>query len=230
MESRLESQLEHVACVARRLAAEDDIDGLLQRIVEVGEEEIEGCDGVSLMLIGRGGRITTPAFSSPIARDSDLAQYETGEGPCLESLREHQTVVIEDLETEPRWPRYREQALRLGIRSMLSIRLFLYEDSMGVLNFYSAQPHAFDRSAQLYGEVFAAHAAIALKAAIVEGGLHQALLTRDVIGQAKGIVMRGEGLSSHDAFARLQYVSQELNRPLRDLAADIVRTGEVPGT
>jgi GAF domain-containing protein len=227
MESRLESQLEHVADVARRLAAEDHIDSLLQRIVDVGEEEIEGCDGVSLMLIGKGGRISTPAFSSPVARDSDLAQYESDEGPCLESLREHQTVMIDDLETEPRWPMYREKALQLGVRSMLSIRLFLYEDSMGVLNFYSSLPHAFDRSAQLYGEVFAAHAAIALKAAIVEGGLQQALLSRDVIGQAKGIVMSAEGLSSRDAFARLQSVSQEQNRQLRDVAADVVRTGEL---
>jgi GAF domain-containing protein len=229
MENRLESQLEHVVEVARRLAAEDHIDGLLQRIVDLGEEEIEACDGVSLMLIGKGGRISTPAYSSPVARDSDLAQYEAGEGPCLESLRQHQTIIIEDLEAEPRWPRYREQALQLGVRSMLSIRLFLYEDSMGVLNFYSSRPSAFDRSAELYGEVFAAHAAIALKAAIVEGGLHQALESRDVIGQAKGIVMAGKGLSSREAFARLQCVSQAQNRPLRDVAVDVVRTGQLSG-
>jgi GAF domain-containing protein len=227
MENRLESQLEHVVEVARRLAAEDHIDGLLQRIVDVGEAEIEGCDGVSLMLIGKNGRISTPAFSSPVARDSDLAQYESDEGPCLESLREHQTIIIDDLQTELRWPTYREQALHLGVRSMLSIRLFLYEDSMGVLNFYSSRPHAFDRSAELYGEVFAAHAAIALKAAIVEGGLQQALLSRDLIGQAKGIVMAAEGLTSREAFARLQRTSQQQNHPLRDVAADVVRTGQL---
>ncbi len=221
--------LEHVADVARRLAAEDHIDALLQRIVDIGQQEIEHCDGVSLMLIGRGGGVSTPAFSAQVARDSDLAQYETGEGPCLESLREHATVVIDDLATETRWPHYREQALELGVRSMLSIRLFLYEDSMGVLNFYSSRPQAFDRAAQLYGEVFGAHAAIALKAAIVEGGLHQALATRDVIGQAKGIIMATEGLGSQDAFTRLQRLSQQDNRPLRDVAADVTRTGRVPG-
>lgn len=228
MEDRAEDLLEHVADVARQLAAEEHIDALLQRIVDLGQEEIDHCDGVSLMLIGRGGRITTPAFSSLVARESDLAQYETGEGPCLESLREHETVIIDDLETEPRWPDYRELAMQLGVRSMLSIRLFLYEDSMGVLNFYSSTPHAFGRSAQLYGEVFGAHAAIALKAAIVQGGLHQAVTSRDVIGQAKGIVMARENLTSQDAFTRLQRLSNEQNRRLRDVAEDIVRTGRMP--
>lgn len=68
-----EGTLAHLAELSRSLAAENDLDGLLQRIVELGTEEIDRCDGVSMMLIGRGGEISTPAFSSIAARDSDLA-------------------------------------------------------------------------------------------------------------------------------------------------------------
>ena len=220
--------LVHVAELSRRLAAEDGLDGLLQRIVDLGAEEIDRCDGVSMMLIGRGGGISTPAFSSITARDSDLAQFATDEGPCLEAIREHEVVIIDDLHAEARWPDYRQRALALGVRSMMGVRLFVTADTIGALAFYSQQPHAFDRRAQLYGQVFASHAAIAMKAAISESGLERALLSRDLIGQAKGILMERHGLTARDAFERLSQLSQERNQPVRELAERLVRTGELP--
>lgn len=219
--------LARVAELSRGLAAEDDLDGLLQLIVDLGAEEIDGCDGASMMLIGRGGRISTPAFSSIAARDSDLAQFATDEGPCLEAIRTHEMVIIDDLRDEVRWPDYRKRALALGVRSMLVVRLFVTGDTIGALNLYSQQPHAFDRHAQLYGQVFASHAAIALKAAITEAGLERALRSRDVVGQAKGILIERYGLTARDAFEQLCRSSQDHNRPVRELAEELVRTGEL---
>lgn len=221
--------LEHVADIARQLSREEELDGLLQRVVDLGHAEIEGCDGVSMMLVLEGGRVSTPAFSSTVARDSDLAQYAMDQGPCLQAMRSHATVIIDDLEEETRWPQYRERALALGVRSMLGIRLFQAQDTMGALDFYSATPRAFGRRAQLYGQVFASHAAIAIKAAITEAGLSRAVASRDVIGQAKGILMERHGLTPSAAFARLRQLSQEHNRPIRELAEVLVRTGELPG-
>ena len=219
--------LAHLAELSRRLAAEDDLDGLLQRIVDLGAEEIDRCDGVSMMLIGRGGGISTPAFSSIAARDSALAQFATDEGPCLEAIREHELVIIDDLRAEVRWPEYRQRALELGVRSMMGVRLFVKGDTIGALDFYSQQPHAFDRRAQLYGQVFASHAAVAMKAAITEAGLEQALRSRDLIGQAKGILMERHSLTARDAFERLSQLSQERNRTVRELAEELVRAGEL---
>ena len=220
--------LVHLAELSRRLAAEDDLDGLLQRVVDLGAEEIDRCDGVSMMLIGAGGAISTPAFSSIPARDSDLAQFATDEGPCLEAIREHEMVIIDDLQAEVRWPDYRQRALALGVRSMLGVRLFVTGDTIGALDFYSQEPHAFDRRAQLYAQVFASHAAIALKAAITEAGLERALGSRDLIGQAKGILMERYGLTARDAFERLRELSQQRNQPLRELAEELVHTGGLP--
>jgi GAF domain-containing protein len=223
-----EELLEAVAEIARRLAEADDLDELLQRVVTLGEAYIDGCQGVSLMLVRKGGVISSPAFSSRVAYDSDQAQYATDEGPCLEAIREHHTVLIDDLETDDRWPRYREAALALGVRSMVSFRLFLLDDTMGALDFYSARPHAFDERSRLLGQVFASHAAVALKAAISEAGTDAALRTRDVIGQAKGVLMAREGLTAMEAFERLRDRSQQLNRPVRELATELAETGELP--
>jgi GAF domain-containing protein len=222
-----EETLAHLAELSRSLAAEDDLDGLLQRIVDLAAEEIGPCDAASMMLIGKGGGISTPAFSSAAARDSDLAQLASDEGPCLEVIREHEMVVIDDVRTEVRWPDYRQRALALGERSMMCVRLFVGEDTIGALDFYAREPHAFDRRARLYGQVFASHAAIALKAAMTEAGLGRALRSRDLIGQAKGILMERHGLTARDAFERLRLISQERNRPLHELAEELVRTGEL---
>jgi GAF domain-containing protein len=222
-------ELELVARIARQLAEAGDLDHLLQRIVDLGEHYVEGCDGVSLMLIRARQSISSPAYSSRVAYESDLAQYATNEGPCLEAIREHDTVVIDDLRTENRWPAYRQAALALGVRSMISFRLFVLEDTMGALDFYSSAPHTFAWRAQLLGEVFASHAAVALKSAISETSLRAALDTRDVIGQAKGVLMERERIGPDAAFARLQQLSQDHNRPLRNIAEDLAQTGHVPG-
>lgn len=225
-----EQQLETVAEIARRLADADDLDDLLQRITQLAEEYLDGCEGVSLMLIGRGGAISSPAFSSTVALDSDRAQYETDQGPCLESIREHHTVLIDDLATEERWPAYRDRVLALGVRSMLGVRLFVRGDTMGALNFYSPRPHVFDQRSLLLAQVFASHAAVAMKAAITEAGTESALRSRDIIGQAKGVIMTQTGVTADVAFDRLRELSQQRNRRLRDLAEDIATTGAIPGT
>lgn len=222
--------LDGIATIGRELAEVSGLQETLQRIVELGEELLEHCDGVSLMLVGRGGVIDTPASSSTVAYESDMAQYATGQGPCLEAIADHATVVMSDLETDERWPDYRARVLKLGVRSMISFRLFVTEDSMGALDMYSRRPDAFDRRSQLVGEVFAAQASVALKAALVEAGLQSALRSRDIIGQAKGIVMARHRVTGDMAIEILRRLSQEHNRKLSDLAEQIARTGELPGS
>ncbi|MDX1622161.1 MAG: GAF and ANTAR domain-containing protein [Nitriliruptorales bacterium] len=223
-----EAALERVADIARELADSDSLDETLQQVVDLAVGYIDHCDGATLMFVGDGGKVSTPAWTSPEVRDSDLAQYETGEGPCLHSMREHETVVIDDLETEERWPEWRGAISDLGWRSMVGLRLFLAENTMGALNLYSRQPRGFDPHAQVPGRVFASHAAVAMKAAIGDQGLRRALESRDIIGQAKGVLMERERLSGQQAFDRLRELSNRRNVKLRDLAQDIAETGDVP--
>lgn len=220
--------LEHLGSIALELSDADTLEQTLQRIVDLGEKLLEDCDGVSLMLISKGGKIDTPAASSQVAYDSDMAQYATGEGPCLDAIKDDRTVVVDDLETDQRWPDYSARALELGVRSMISFRLYVTDDSMGALDMYSRQPDAFGRRSRLVGQVFAAQASVAMKATLVEAGLQMALQSRDVIGQAKGIVMARGRMTADMAFEVLTRLSQDRNQKLAELAEQIARTGEIP--
>ena len=220
--------LEHLGRVALALSEADTMQETLQRIVDLGQQLLARCDGVSLMLISKGGGIETPAYSSTLARDSARAQYATGEGPCLHAIGDRRTIVIDDLETDERWPAFRRKARRIGVRSMSSIRLYVTGDAMGALDLYSRQPQAFGRRTQLVAQVFSAHASVAVKAALTEAGLVTALRSRDVIGQAKGIVMARECMTEEMATDLLRRVSQDRNQKLHEVAAVIVDTGEIP--
>ena len=223
-----EDLLELLGSMALELAEADELQETMQRVVDLAERVLERCDGVSLMLIGRGGKIETPASSSQAAYDSDMAQYDTGEGPCLDAIRHERTIVMNDLEDDERWPAYRATALELGVRSMLSVRLFANEDSMGALDLYSKQPHAFDQRSQAIAQVFATHASIAVKAALTVAGLETVISSRDVIGQAKGIIMARRKVTADMAFELLRSLSQQRNQPVRDLAREITETGQLP--
>ena len=220
--------LEQLAEIAHRLSEADSLDELLQLIVDLGEDYLEGCDGVSMMFIGKNRKITSPAFSSRIAYESDLAQYAADEGPCLDALRDQRVYMIDDLETETRWPDYRARALELGVRSMLSYRLYARGGTFGALDFYSKRPHAYGAFSKVIGQVFASHAGVALKGAMTEAGLEQTIRSRDVIGQAKGILIERLRLRPSEAFALLTKISQHHNVPVREIADQIVTSGEIP--
>lgn len=211
----------------RELSETDGPKAMQQRIVDRAQDLLECCDGVSLMLVSRRGAIETPAASSRVAYDSDLAQYATGQGPCLSCIHDRETVV-DDLETDDRWPAYRLRALPLGVRCVLSVRLFVSDDSLGALNLHASRPHAFDERALVVVQALAGQASVTLKAALVESGLQAAVRSRDVIGQAKGIVMARRHLTAGAAYEVLKQHSQATHRKLVDIAEQIVTTGELP--
>lgn len=220
--------LEELASLTREFADCGSLDETLQRIVDRAEEYLDACDGVSMMFI-RGGRyISSPAYSSKVAYDSDLAQYNTGQGPCLGAIAEHKTIVIDDLEQEQRWPQYRERALQLGVRSMLSLQLFVTGETLGALDMYSKKPHAFDRRSVALGQVFASHASVAMKAAIEMAGLEQTMESRDLIAQARGIIMEGEQVTFAQALERLHELSAARGLSITEVAHQIVGAGDAP--
>lgn len=219
--------LERVAEIARRLAEADDLDETLQRVVDLAMGYIDQCDGATMMLV-RGDRVTTPASTGMDAHGADLAQYRTGEGPCLTAMREHEVVVILDVQVDDRWPQWRAEVTALGWASMIGLRLFIAEQTMGALNLYSRTAGAFDERAQALARFFASLAAVAMKAAISEAGLQQALESRDVIGQAKGVLMERRQLSGEQAFEHLRQMSSHHEVKVREIARQITETGELP--
>ena len=155
-------------------------------------------------------------------------QEEVGEGPCLETAFDQHTVLVPDLATDERWPRFSRRAAELGVRSMLSFQLYVEGDNLGALNLFSRSADAFDDRSVLVGELFAAHAAVAYSAAQRESVLERALASRELVGQAQGILMERGRLTADQAFAALQRTSQERNVKLAEVARRLVETGDLP--
>lgn len=209
---------ETFAAVARNLLDEDDVQATLNKITALAVETVDGCHHAGVSLI-EGRKVSSPAASDDVPVQVDAIQYGTDQGPCLDAIREHETFRIDDLASEDRWPAFsRRAAQETGVASMLSFRLFAQGETMGALNLYSKKRSAFDDEALAVGSVFATHAAVALASAQQDEQLHKALQGRDVIGQAKGILMAQQDVSADVAFDILRRASQRMNIKLRELA------------
>jgi GAF domain-containing protein len=226
----LDERFERVlADAVRDLDAQADPPHTLQRLVELTPEFFPACDFVGVSLIERG-EVRTPAGTNERLRALDESQFEIGQGPCRDAIRTHATVVVHDLATDPRWPSWgRAMVSELGIRSSLSFRLFTRPDrTWGALNVYSTEKDGFSDEDVRQGQTIAALAAVALARSINDEQLASTFETRTTIGQAIGIVMERYQLDADHAFSVLRRISSQDNLKLRDLAAQVVATREVP--
>jgi GAF domain-containing protein len=223
---------ETFADISRVLLAEPDIQRTLDRMCLLLVGTVEGCDHAVVTLV-RDRDLSSPAASDDIGPAVDAIQLDVGDGPCLEAIREHQTVVTDDLATENRWPRFSRRAVEAtGVRSMLAFRMFIAEDTLGSLNLYSRHPRAFTDESLVVGTIFAAHASLALRAAQTKedlARLREAVQSRELIGQATGILMGRQGISSQAAMEILCRGADRLRIELRELARRVVEGEEDKG-
>jgi GAF domain-containing protein len=204
--------------VARVLATCRDPQTVLEHIVRLAVEHLHGCEHAGISLV-QGRQILSPAATGEVPLISDRLQSELGEGPCFDAIAEHAVFQTGDLRAEARWPRFSERCHReTGVLSILGVRLFVEEETIGALNLYSTLPDAFDDTDVALASVFAAHAAVAMSAARREEQLETKARHRDVIGRAKGILMARSGVDDETAFTMLRRASQRLNVKLYDVA------------
>jgi len=202
---------------------------VLQRVVGAAQVVVDSADLVSITLRASDGRFHTPVDTDSLATGLDELQYRLDEGPCVEATRIPGMGVAfsADLGAGREYPRFGPAAADLGAGRVLSVRLFPggAPPRMGALNCYSFRPHGLDAADRDAALVLAAHASIALAATkanvaheLEAAQLRTALVRRDVIGQAKGILMERRGLSAEEAFDVLRAASQSLNVKLADIA------------
>jgi GAF domain-containing protein len=215
--------------LARSLEEHDDPDVLLAEIVAAAVAMVPGADEGSVSVVIARSGVGSQAPTSDLPAQVDALQEETGQGPCLDAAFEHQTVRVADMASEDRWPEFARRASEAGAASMLSLQLYVEGDNLGALNLYSRTPGAFDDESEQIGLLFASHAAVAYAGVRKEAQLAKAVVSRDVIGQAKGILMERYKISAERAFLVLTRVSQDTNRKLHDIATELARTGTIPG-
>ena len=222
--------------IARYLYEAGNFEDVLTRIVETTVSTVSGCDMASITAKEGEERFRTLASTHHDATAADEAQYAAHEGPCLDAIE--QGIVHTPSLPDPRWPTLASRPADSGVEAIVSYRLAaesrIAEDSIACsLNAYASKPQAFGDEAQEIGLILAAHASVGMQAvrereAFEQFGrqLHEALSSRDVIGQAKGILMERLRITPEDAFDTLRRASQRLNLKLREIAGRLAETGE----
>jgi GAF domain-containing protein len=179
-----------------------------------------------ILAIGRR-HLEVVAATSPVPQQLDELQQREGAGPCLDAARAQAVVRIEDVATDARWPPFAEQATAAGVRSMLCLPLHVDTSVFGTLSVYADTPRAFKDVTESVARVLAVLAAITLSESRGRANLERALESRDLIGQAKGIIMQARRITAEEAFALLVRRSQETNTKLLAVAEAVVHTGVV---
>lgn len=221
--------LRQLADAARSMQEKTSTREMLDEAVQVAVEIIEGCDLAGMSIVNPHG-VDTPAGSGDALRRLDSLQFELKEGPCFDALQTQEIVLGRDLANDARWPTWGPRvAKEIGVRSIVSYRLFTAADTLGAMNLYSLRTDAFDAEDIDNGGALAAHVAVALAEAQNVTHLEKAINVRTVIGRAEGILMERFNLSPAQAFAVLRRVSQARNIKLNRIAEELVRTRETPG-
>jgi GAF domain-containing protein len=223
------------SATARTLFSAGSVTDTLASVVELAVSTIEGCDFAGLFLLD-AGLVTTPVHTDPIVAVVDSLQQQTGEGPCLDAITHRLIFYADDLGRDLRWLHFAPQATKVGIRSVLALPLSV-DAQLGALNLYARYPIAFGVVDRAKAAILASLASLALSVAQShedeerrEFNLHAALASRETIGEALGILMERERITAEQAFEILRRASQHLNIKLREVAQNLINTGEDPDT
>jgi GAF domain-containing protein len=217
-----------LAALSRFFVGDGTLEQTLTRVCDLTVEAVPTADlvGITMMVEGRQ---RTAVFTDETSPEVDQAQYESGDGPCLEAFAEGRVTRIDStLEPGP-WPEFRRAAAARDIYSTISFPLLVDKTSVGAMNLYSLQHRAFSDDDCETGTLFASQAAIVLAnaqaywdARELASGLTEAMQHRAVIEQAKGMIMASQGCDGDSAFDLLVRASQRENVKLRDVARRIV--------
>jgi GAF domain-containing protein len=219
--------LEELTALAGVVLVTTDLPSTLIEICRIAVRAVPGAEGASVTTHREGG--PAAVGSDDWSQQLDETQFEEHEGPCLDAFRSGTVFRVRDFTTDNRWPSYSERALKLGVVSMLSLPLSAQGSVIGALNLYARKAEAFDAEAASIGQIVAGHVGLASQVSAaffkhrdLADQLAEAMRSRAVIEQAKGVLMAQQRCDADAAFDLLRTTSQHSNRKLRELAAEIV--------
>ena len=191
--------------------------------------DLLGVDGAGLTLQRPDSAPMPIGASGPVMAQLEELERTLGEGPCVDAFTTGRPVAEPDLATATRWPGFTAAALAASARSVFGYPLMMPGGRFGALNLYGARPMTI--SGQQHDDALAlarlaTHAVLATLASTAPEALALELLDVGahelVVNQATGMVAEQLGLPTRDALARLRARAFADNRPLSDLAADVV--------
>jgi GAF domain-containing protein len=218
--------------LAAIVLADQPLTATLSLIADLTRDALPGVGDVSVTLL-QGGKARTVAFAgdSKLVASLDERQYADGFGPCLDAAATGRTIEVADTSAPDEiYAGFAAVARREGVWHTLAVGLPTLQEVSGALNLYGNGGHEpFTAETKAAAAGFAGYAAVAVtNTALYHGAveqvaqLQQAMASRAVIEQAKGILMQVEGVDEDDAFALLRRRSSHSNRKLRDVAQTVV--------
>lgn len=224
---------ETFATLADTLVAGFDVVDLLQTLVESCVRMLH-ISAAGILLINGDGELEVVASTSEAARLVELMQLSAEAGPCIDSFETGTVVSVPDIRESPvEWGRYRTEALQQGFHSVYAVPLRLRETTIGALNLLNTTTGALAAGDVRIARALADVATIGIlhERAMVESGvvreqLSQALQSRVLIEQAKGVISHLHSTSTDEAFTILRSYARS-NRMLLSVVAQKVVTREL---
>ncbi|HWC15333.1 MAG TPA: GAF and ANTAR domain-containing protein [Actinomycetota bacterium] len=233
MDQRPQGNVDHsVGSLAALRLEGQTLDSVTGQIGRLAVQSLEGWDAAGASLV-TGDEIATYGTTDERINPVDQAQYDSKRGPCVDAIKTGEVQYFDGTSVEPRWRQFAETAADAGVYSTLSFPLRLNDEVIGALNFYSRERDAVRPGNREEGSLFAAQAAVSIantRAYVAKdtqvANLEDGLQTRTMIGQATGLLMAQEGLTSDEAFDKLVQISQNANIKLREIAKRYVDAWE----
>lgn len=204
-----------------------DVPALLRDVIDAAAASVGGadCAGITVSRRRRLSETASATHRYPVLLDE--IQNRTQQGPSLSAAALDETVRVDDLAADRRWSSYREDALaQTPIRSILSVPMLREGSTSSTLSFYAESAGAFDEGSAKLARIFATHAGLVWNMMRRDQQFRAALVSRDVIGQAKGRMMERFNIDADAAFEMLKLMSQDSNTPISQIAQRVV-AGEV---
>lgn len=202
----------------------------LDRLVNLAALQVPACSGADAAL-WRDGELMIAAASHPDLAWVTEAQRAAERGPVLSAMDGDGPVHCPDTLTEERWPEYAEAALRLGVRCSVSLA-HRAGDMAVTLSLSGARPRAIDPDQMPLAELLVALGGAMLGNAFEYGDSRRTALqlldaaeSRELVDQAKGMLMQALGCSAAEALERMRHVSQQRNMKVTEVAARIIDSG-----
>jgi GAF domain-containing protein len=188
-------------------------------------------DGAGLMLADSAHHLRNAAASDDRFAHLEDLQIRHQEGPCIEAFDTKELVGATDLEQESRWPQFSEAAVRRDVRAVLASPLPYNQDAVGVVAVLSERSRPWSPANELALLAFTDLAALLIASIIqgeqqseLAGQLQGALDSRQVIEQAKGVMMGTQGISARTAYERLRSRARAERRKLAEVCAEVVQS------
>jgi GAF domain-containing protein len=211
------------------LLSQETVTTALGLIASLALDTVPGSVGAGVTLVDVRGKKATAGATDPRVEQADRLQYELDQGPCLAAVAARQVIRLDDIETDPRWPRWSQAVAPLGLRAALSAPLVAGTDALGAMKVYADAPGAFGGRSEHLLTMFSAQAAILVanmqsyeRAQRVSQSLREAVRDRDLVSMARGVLMGREGVDEDTAFGLLVARAQQSGTPLPRTARAVV--------